>query len=166
MQIICLSLLPPDLSGSQQGAGGVGGLLATYLHTGTSPGDYWPLYDGNGNITEYLDAVGTTVAAHFEYDPFGNTLVNTDTNSYFPIRFSTKYLDFESGMIHYGGREYESFTGRWPNHDPIDEEGGLNLYGFVGNNPVRFVDLIGYRTIKLEANAFIPGRLGWPAPEL
>ena len=128
MQIICLSLLPP----------------------GTSPGDYWPLYDGNGNITEYLDAAGTTVAAHFEYDPFGNTLVNSDTNSYFPIRFSTKYQDFESGMIHYGFRDYESFTGRWPNRDPIEEQGGVNLYGFVENKSIDSYDYLGHRKITFK----------------
>jgi RHS repeat-associated protein len=132
-----------DLSGSQQGAGGVGGLLATYLHNaGGDSGVYYPTYDGNGNVSEYLNGSGS-VQAHFEYDPFGNMLVNTDTNSYFPIRFSTKYLDFESGMIHYGFRDYESFTGRWPNHDPIEEKGGRNLYGMMGNDGANRWDKLG-----------------------
>jgi hypothetical protein len=49
----------------------------------------------------------------------------------------------------YGYRYYDPLTGRWPSRDPIDEEGGLNLYGFVMNDPIGQFDLLG--------NA-----LGWP----
>ena len=31
----------------------------------------------------------------------------------------------------------------WPSRDPIEEEGGINLYGFVGNDGVNYVDLVG-----------------------
>jgi len=55
-----------------QGAGGVGGLLAVTDSTGT----YYPTYDGNGNVSEYLDTTGTFVA-HYEYDPFGRITVAT-----------------------------------------------------------------------------------------
>ncbi len=146
-----------DLSGSLQGAGGVGGLLATYLHNaGGDSGVFCPTYDGNGNISEYFDVANIGDAAHFEYDPFGNTLVNTDTNSYFPIRFSTKYQDFESGMIHYGGRNYESFTGRWPSRDPMAENGGYNLYGFVENSALSQFDPFGFQKATLTVLTFIP----------
>lgn len=37
----------------------------------------------------------------------------------------------------------EPETGRWPNRDPIEERGGLNLYGFVGNDGVNRWDLLG-----------------------
>jgi RHS repeat-associated protein len=39
---------------------------------------------------------------------------------------------------------YNPSTGRWLNRDPIAEEGGLNLYGFVHNNPVSSVDANGF----------------------
>jgi RHS repeat-associated protein len=41
-----------------------------------------------------------------------------------------------SGMFYYGYRYYDPPTGRWLNRDPIEESGGLNLYGFVGNDAV------------------------------
>jgi hypothetical protein len=34
-------------------------------------------------------------------------------------------------------------TGRWPSRDPIQERGGINLYGFVANNPIRRIDYLG-----------------------
>lgn len=48
-----------------------------------------------------------------------------------------------SGMFYYGFRYYDAVTGRWPNRDPIEERGGLNLYGMVGNDPVNRIDFLG-----------------------
>jgi RHS repeat-associated protein len=61
-------------------------------------------------------------------------------NSY---RFSSKEIDWRTGQYYYGFRFYDPNLQRWPNHDPIGENGGLNLYGFVGNNPVNYVDPLG-----------------------
>jgi RHS repeat-associated protein len=104
--------------------------------------NYYPTYDGNGNVSEYLAADGST-AAHFEYDPFGNTIVNTDTNNQFAYRFSTKPLDPTTGFYYYGYRYYDPVTGRWPSRDPIGERGGKNLNGFLGNDGVQGIDLFG-----------------------
>jgi hypothetical protein len=46
-------------------------------------------------------------------------------------------------MLYYGFRYYDPETGRWPNRDPIEEEGGYNLYGFVGNDGVNAWDYLG-----------------------
>ena len=46
-------------------------------------------------------------------------------------------------MYYYGYRYYDPVTGRWPSRDPIEEEGGTNLYGFVLNNPNLFHDVLG-----------------------
>jgi uncharacterized protein RhaS with RHS repeats len=43
----------------------------------------------------------------------------------------------------YGYRYYDPLTGRWPSRDPIEEEGGVNLYGFVGNSPNQWIDMLG-----------------------
>ena len=74
-----------DLSGSPQGAGGVGGMLSESSPITSNPITFnssYPTYDGNGNVSEYLDSTGQ-VTAHYEYDPFGNTVVNTDTANQF-----------------------------------------------------------------------------------
>ena len=47
------------------------------------------------------------------------------------------------GVTDYTYRYYDPKTGRWPSRDPIEEEGGLNLYGFVFNNSLRWYDYLG-----------------------
>ena len=129
-----------DLSGSEQGAGGVGGLI--FIHT--TLGDAIPAYDGNGNITALVNATTGAVVARYEYGPFGEPLRATGPMARGnPFRFSTKYADEETGLCYYGYRYYQPQTGRWINRDPIGERGGENLYGFVSNDPLGLIDVLG-----------------------
>jgi RHS repeat-associated protein len=131
-----------DISGSIQGAGGVGGLLQITDHS-TLLTHHFPIYDGNGNVTEYID-ISENVVAHYEYDAFGNTTIATGTKANdFPYRFSTKPRDTLSGLYYYGYRWYDPLTGRWPSRDPIEELGGGNLYGYVGNSSIDTIDILG-----------------------
>jgi len=52
-----------------------------------------------------------------------------------------------TGLSYYGYRYYDPVTGRWPSRDPIDERGGINLYGFVGNSGVNYVDRLGLNIV-------------------
>jgi RHS repeat-associated protein len=133
-----------DLSSSMQGAGGVGGLLAvTEISATSAPATYYPLFDGNGNITEYINN-SEAVVAHYQYDPFGNTTVASGTKANdFAYRFSTKPLDSATGLYYYGYRYYTPQTGRWINRDPIEEKGGVNLHGMVRNDTINQWDLLG-----------------------
>ena len=157
-----------DVSGTMQGAGGVGGLLM--IQDGTD--EYFPVYDGSGNITGLYDENGNVDAA-YEYDAYGRIVKQSgsyaDEN---PFKFSTKYTDADgarqrgdgdaggiarraeeagalgalmrqTNLVYYGYRYYNPRLGRFLNRDPIGEEGGLNLYGFVGNNPVNIYDYLG-----------------------
>ena len=140
-----------DLSGTIQGAGGVGGLLSVSdldATTGHVTASYYPTFDGNGNVSEYLNGSGTPVA-HYEYDPFGNDITPDSSslakNDDFSHRFSTKLLDQETGLYYYGYRYYDPLTGRWPSRDPIGEKGGFNLYGFVGNDGMNDTDYLGLK---------------------
>src|SRR5690606_4446269 len=133
-------------SGSEQGAGGVAGL--TMRKDVTSGEVYYTAYDGNGNVSALVKASDGTLAAQYEYDPCGNAItasgVYADVNRW---RFSTKFADAESGFLYYGFRYYDSVNGRWLNRDPIEEQGGVNLYGFVGNDPVNRIDYLGLHRI-------------------
>src|SRR6266511_5723635 len=127
-----------DLSGAPQGAGGVGGLLASKP---TAANALFITYDGNGNVTGLIDATTGTTTGQFEYGPFGETIrLTPNANNLSPFRFSTKYSDDESDFLYYGFRYYNPSTGRWLSRDPIEEQGGINLYGFVFNDPLGYVD--------------------------
>jgi len=43
-------------------------------------------------------------------------------------------------VVKFGHRFYNSLSGRWLNRDPITEQGGRNIYGFVGNEPISAID--------------------------
>ena len=125
-----------DVSGTLDGAGGVGGLL----YTKRSGATYVPLYDANGNVMQYVDSSGVVVAS-YAYDAFGRTIAATGPLAdVFPHRFSTKYHDAETGLVYYGYRFYSPSLMRWLSRDPLEEEGGLNLYAFCGNAAVDRVD--------------------------
>jgi RHS repeat-associated protein len=134
-----------DMSGTLEGAGGIGGLLAR--SHGYSGGN-WSTHnfyhaDGNGNIT-YLETSAQGLAASYRYDPFGNALnwsgSLADENVY---RFSSKEFHAATGLYYYGYRWYSPYLQRWINRDPLEEEGGHNLYQFVQNAPIGKVDLYG-----------------------
>jgi RHS repeat-associated protein len=106
----------------------VGALLQIADHsTGKT---YLPAYDGNGNVAALFDASDGTVAAAYEYSPYGESLRCEGTfareNSF---RFSTKFTDDETGLVYYGRRYYSPSQGRFLSRDPKNEKGGLNLYG-------------------------------------
>ena len=125
-----------DISGTLQGAGGIGGLL--YLMVDGEI--YIPCYDANGNITRYLDATGNTVA-EYTYDAFGNSLSQSGLLAdWFRHRFSTKYFDVENELYYYGYRFYHPVLMRWLNRDHIEEDGGENLYVFCQNNAIFYYD--------------------------
>jgi RHS repeat-associated protein len=152
-----------DLSGSLQGAGGVGGLLkVTCVGTGTT--NAFVAHDGNGNVAALLDAANGNVCARYEYGPFAEaTRVSGPLAKVVPVRFSTKYVDDESGLCYYGYRYFAPTTGRWLTRDPLRNSPArgfgaslrrgllprdwLNLYACVANAPVDSVDNLGLATV-------------------
>lgn len=63
-------------------------------------------------------------------------------------------------MSYYGYRYYDPVTGRWPSRDPIGEDGGLNLYGFVHNSPVSSIDARGDTRLDSTTGAYREARAG------
>jgi RHS repeat-associated protein len=133
-----------DLSGTLEGAGGIGGLLARTDHallTTGNPGPHAYYHsDGNGNITALINT-NQLIVARYLCDPFGNILSQSgplaDANLY---RFSSREAHDVSGILYFGRRFYDPSLQRWLNRDPIAEHGGLNLYRYTVNAPVNLVD--------------------------
>ena len=148
----------PDLSGTLDGAGGIGGVLAqttgsntTFLHS-----------DVSGNIAFASDASGALVGTN-RYTPFGSlvTRLGAYEGRYM---FSSKEWEPSVGLYYYGYRFYSPQQGRWLSRDPLGEQADPlhNLYRFVGNNPLNAVDPDGLeiwptqnvRFLGTTANAF------------
>lgn len=130
-----------DLSGSLQGAGGVGGLLYSYDYANAVT--LLPMYDGVGNILGMLTGSGS-IGAAYEYDAFGNTLRESGPYAASnPFRFATKYTDIETGLVQHNTRYYSPSLGRFINRDSIGEAGGLNLYAYVSNQVPNAYDYLG-----------------------
>ncbi len=95
----------------------------------------------------------SVIRATFEYDAFGKTICESGPDKdKFLFRYSTKYTDLETDLVYYGLRYYSPSVGRFVNRDPIEESGGLNLYGFCGNSGVNFWDLLGLDPITSVQN--------------
>ena len=138
----------PDLSGSLQGAGGVGGLVAVSVDGSF----YFPGYDNNGNVIGYWNEDGDIVA-EYAYDAFGNMIYEDgDMADFFPHRFSTKYYDAETDLYYYGYRYYSPSLGRWISRDPKEEKGGHNLFVACNNQHLFRIDGLG-----LQGIVFIKG---------
>jgi RHS repeat-associated protein len=156
-----------DLSGTRQGAGGVGGLLSMTVTSGTNAGTYFYAYDGNGNVTALVDALTGATVAEYEYGPFGELVRATGPLAKLnPFQFSTKYTDEETGLIYYGYRYYSSTAGSWLSRDPIGERGGKNLYEFVGNNSAGAFDILGLVLCAFDGTGNDSASDTWYLPDL
>ena len=106
----------------------------------------YPATQRQQSIVMYLSESGT-VSAEYEYDPFGKVIAHTGRD--FDFLFSTKFYDPDIGMYYYGYRYYSPELRRWASPDPIGEAGGLNLYGFCGNDGVNGKDKF-QQTVSLQ----------------
>ena len=131
-----------DLSGGLQSAGGVGGLL--WIVDVTTTTTHLACMDGNGNVTTLVNAATKQPTARYEYSPFGDLLRQTGTYAaQNPYRFSTKPQDPTTALLYYGYRWLKPDWNTWTSRDPIQEQGGINLYGFIGNDGVNQWDYLG-----------------------
>ena len=101
------------------------------------------MHDAMKNVTSLFgEARGRR--ALYEYRPYGG-LVTSEGNmaQENKFRFSCEYMDDELGLIYYNYRHLNPNDGRWISRDPIMEQGGWNLFAFVGNNGVNRWDYLG-----------------------
>jgi len=109
--------------------------LGQTLSTGTA---MLCLRDHLGSVREMVNAGDLAVRARYDYDPYGKrTKLAGDLDSDFGF---TGHYEHLSGVTLAPFRGYHSALGRWLSRDPIGEEGGINLYGYVLNSPAQFID--------------------------
>jgi RHS repeat-associated protein len=108
---------------------------------------YYYTRDHLGSVREMLNSSGAMVA-RYSYDPYGRTTLVSGSNLA-TKQYAGMYMHQTSGLyltrnvLGFDSRQYDTGTGRWLSRDPIEEDGGLNLYDYVGNDPVDWIDPLG-----------------------
>ena len=106
------------------------------------------LRDHLGSITSVVDDESGQVIERYAYSPWGRRSRVGDTSEpaseyASPLGYTGHWYHepSELHLTHY--RAYDAELGRWLSRDPIAENGGINLYAYVGNNPVNYWDPLG-----------------------
>ena len=123
---------------------------------GPSIDQHWAMRDGNGVVTYFLsDHLGSvvqttdvsgSVTLSRDYDPYGNPLSGASQSGY---AYTGREWDAETQLYYHRARYVDPKRGGFINEDPIGLAGGLNLYGYVGNNPTNLVDPLGLMPKRL-----------------
>lgn len=107
--------------------------------------------DHLGTPEQVIDEEGTVVW-QAELEPFGAAKVTAGEDFHQPIRWPGHYYDAETGLHYNRYRYYSPELGRYLQSDPIDLEGGHNLYAYAqDSNPLRDVDIFGLACARAEA---------------
>lgn len=108
-----------------------------------------------------IDLESHDIIESYQYTAFGEeTIYNAcggiEKNSKVdnPWRFAEKRIDQKSGLIHFGHRFYDPMTGRWISQDPAGFIDGPNLYTYLHNNPLNYLDRFGLATETNSKNKF------------
>ena len=117
---------------------------------GTGVVSHYYLQDANYNVTAVTDNTGT-VKERYAYTPYGEVtfldanFANPATSSAISNEYlyTGRRLDPETGLQLNRNRFYHATMGRWMNRDPIGYKGGMNLYGYVDNEPMEYNDPYG-----------------------
>ena len=129
---------------------------------------YYYVTDGNKNVTGLLDQAGNRVA-EYVYGPFGQLLgAEGELAEVNPFRFSSEFHDDETGLVYYNYRYYNAKLGRWIKRDPIEEQGGINLYVMLLNNILGQWDNLGFVVKKICSNGTcdVKERFGFHNPDV
>ena len=106
--------------------------------TGNTP--YYYAQDHLGSVRDLVDASGKALAS-YDYDPYGKPTRSTASGSTrADYRYAGLFYHAPSGLYLTHYRAYDPVTARWLSRDPIGETGGVNLYGYVGDNPLKYTD--------------------------
>ena len=118
-------------------------------------------YDLTKNICEVFGPAGYIRTA-YSYAPFGAVSAFGDVTQ--PFQWSSEFYDSELDLVYYNYRHYSPSLGRFLSRDPIEEQGGLNLYAFVGNDSLLKLDVLGALKTTSFLFATYISRAQWHIP--
>ncbi|MDD3145060.1 MAG: hypothetical protein PHV23_03020 [Candidatus Gracilibacteria bacterium] len=102
-----------------------------------------------GSVEGITDSSGNIVVS-YDYDSFGNFEITSGADNGNTRLYTGREHDSEIGLYYLRARYYNSELGRFISRDPIDISDDVNLYSYVGNNGVNFVDRSGFESKQLQ----------------
>lgn len=122
---------------------------------------YRVISDHLGSPRLIIDISDGSIAQQIDYDTFGNILSDSNPN-FQPFAFAGGLNDNDTALIRFGARDYDPQIGRWTIKDPIGLSAGTNVFIYVNNDPVNFIDLDGLFAINVGGAAlgFVSGAVG------
>ncbi len=120
--------------------------------SGTS---YFYNKDHLGSIRELTDG-SDNILSQYNYSPYGQAMKFSE-NVPSDFQYASYYYHAPSGLNLTVNRAYSAQLGRWINRDPILEEGGLNLYEYVLNDPLNKNDPLGLQEATIIGCTGGPG---------
>lgn len=93
------------------------------------------LPDIQGSVIASVDSATATLTK-IGYLPYGRSGTTAPTS----FGYTGQRYDAESGLYYYRARHYSPALGRFLQPDPIGTSGGINLYAYVGNDPLNLID--------------------------
>ncbi|MFA5795119.1 MAG: RHS repeat-associated core domain-containing protein [Candidatus Brocadiia bacterium] len=103
---------------------------------------YYYMHDGLGSVSNIISS-SNVLKKNYQYYAFGEMKSETGNGLANRYKFTGRELDNESGQYYYRTRMYNTSTGRFSGRDSVEYEGGVNLYSYVGSNPVNNTDPYG-----------------------
>ena len=121
-------------------------MMTCWKENGMAAGEHLCFtHDALKNVTSIFDEQQVQ-RARYEYAPFGALITaQGDMAQENRFRFSCECMDDELELVYYNYRHLNPLDGRWISRDPIAENGGENLYGFVSNSPSVYYDYQGLK---------------------
>ncbi len=119
----------------------------------TSTGDFQIITDHLGSPVVVVNAATGEVVQEIRYDSFGKVVADTNPG-FIPFGYAGCLYDQDTKLCRFGARDYDASIGRWTAKDPILFNGGdTNLYGYVMQDPVNWIDSSGLANQSPDAGA-------------
>ncbi|MBI3387014.1 MAG: hypothetical protein HY027_04650 [Deltaproteobacteria bacterium] len=122
---------------------------------------YRIITDHLGSLRLVINTTDGSIVQRMNHDEFGRVTGDVVAGGFtrVPFGFAGGLYDPDTGLVRFGARDYDPPSGRWTTKAPDGFNGGVNLYEYAANDPVKLVDRTGLEPLVVAHVTEIRGRL-------